>query len=245
MISVICVYNKKEIAENFLKNSIKQQKNCEYELIFIDNRKQIYINASDAINVGINRAKGDIIIWCHQDITLEDNQTFYKIEEYLHKNKECGILGVAGTKKENKRKKIVLTNMVHGKNKTLAGNKKIYEPEECETLDECILAIRKEVFYNCNLEKSNIDTWHLYGTEYSIKVSQNGYKVIVFPIKCWHLSEGASFDESYFKQIKKLAKVYKKKIKIIRTTMGIWYTNICLLNLKIIYSRLKGLKKVK
>ena len=243
MISVICVYNKKDIVENYLKKSIEQQNDCEYELIFIDNRKQTYKNASDAINEGVKRANGDILIWCHQDIILEDNKTFYKIQDYLHQNKKCGILGVAGTRKENKKEKTVITNMVHGKDKKIAGNKNIYEPEECETLDECILAMRKDMFYNCNLEKSNIYTWHLYGTEYSIKVKQNGYQVIVFPIKCWHLSEGSSFDESYFKQIKKLAKIYKKQMKVIRTTMGIWYTNICLLNLKIIYSRLKGLKK--
>jgi glycosyltransferase involved in cell wall biosynthesis len=61
-----------------------------------------YINNGEGLTKyyqkGLKEAKNDIIVFCHDDITIETKQIARKLVKLYDKNPEYGILGVAGTK---------------------------------------------------------------------------------------------------------------------------------------------------
>jgi glycosyltransferase involved in cell wall biosynthesis len=53
---------------------------------------------TSAYNRGLNQAKYDIIVFCHDDLTMESKQWGNKLAKLFDKNPEYGIIGVAGSK---------------------------------------------------------------------------------------------------------------------------------------------------
>ena len=51
-----------------------------------------------AYNRGLKQAKNDIVVFCHDDLTIETKQWGNKLIKLFDKNPEYGIIGVAGTK---------------------------------------------------------------------------------------------------------------------------------------------------
>lgn len=49
-------------------------------------------------NRGLKQAKNDIVVFCHDDITIETKQWGSKLLKQFEKNPDYGIIGVAGTK---------------------------------------------------------------------------------------------------------------------------------------------------
>ena len=66
-LSVICVYNNKQILESFLLESLKKQ-NINYELILINNVNNEFTSAAKALNYAATKATGDYLLFVHQDI---------------------------------------------------------------------------------------------------------------------------------------------------------------------------------
>jgi GT2 family glycosyltransferase/glycosyltransferase involved in cell wall biosynthesis len=51
-----------------------------------------------AYNRGLKQAKNDIVVYCHDDLTIETKQWGNKLLKQFQKNPEYGIIGVAGSK---------------------------------------------------------------------------------------------------------------------------------------------------
>jgi len=51
-----------------------------------------------AYNRGLKQAKNDIVVFCHDDLTIETKQWGNKLLKQFQKNPEYGIIGVAGSK---------------------------------------------------------------------------------------------------------------------------------------------------
>jgi glycosyltransferase involved in cell wall biosynthesis len=51
-----------------------------------------------AYNRGLKQAKNDIVVFCHDDLTIETNHWGKKLIKMFDKNPEFGIIGVAGSK---------------------------------------------------------------------------------------------------------------------------------------------------
>lgn len=69
MISVVCVYNNEKTLKSVLLESLERQ-TVEYELITLDNRDGRFKSAAEALNYGGAKAKGDYIMFVHQDMWL-------------------------------------------------------------------------------------------------------------------------------------------------------------------------------
>jgi hypothetical protein len=50
-----------------------------------------------AYNKGLNMAKNDIVVFCHDDLIFETKSWGQKLQKLFNKNPEYGILGIAGT----------------------------------------------------------------------------------------------------------------------------------------------------
>ena len=239
MLSIICAYNKSELMEN-LKESLQKQKNISYEYIPIDAQSYGFKSASETLNFAGKKARGEYLIFTHQDVVFEEDDCLKKIEDWCKENK-FGIAGVAGCVNQ-KGKSVMYSNIYHGKSHEKACDKKIVVPKEVESLDECLLIVPQRIFKNYQF--SNIgESWHLYGTDYVLKMKMNGYKSFVLPVSIWHLSQGASMNIDYYESIYSIARLYKKQMKTITTIYGVWPTDIVSLGIKCIYRKLRFLLK--
>lgn len=233
MISIVCVYNNKYILKNYLIRSLKNQTG-DYEAIFIDNTKGKFKSAAEALNYGGKRAKGEYIMFVHQDVYLCSNTWLEEAERVLNSLPNLGVAGVSG-KKENG--KFVLTSVIHGDPPTLAGEILIKKPTKVQTLDECLLIVPKHIFNILKFDESTCRGWHLYGVDYCLSVKKLGFEVYVLPLPTYHKSTGINkkrFIEiilslephptEYYQDLKKLL-LKHRDVKKICTTCGDWTFN--------------------
>ena len=222
--------------EDVLHESIHRQKYTNYELIEVDSNQHQFTSAAEAFNFAAKDAAGEFLIFVHQDVCLEDIDFLNKLDRYCNSYK-FGIAGVAGIK-GNKNGVVSYSNIIHGKDRHSAAENSVVEPVEVDCIDECMMVIPYSIFKQYHF--SNLgNTWHLYGTDYSLKMRSNGNGVCVLPLSLWHLSEGRSFSIDYFNAIKRVAKIYRRNCNIFYTFWGRWPTNPVKLWIKCEFRKLR------
>lgn len=219
MISVVCVYNNKEILEEFLLKSLKKQP-VEYELFLMDNRKGKFKSAAEALNKGAEKAKGKYIMFVHQDIDLLSDSWLENTENILDSLDNLGIAGVAGNIEETG---TVITNITHGEPPLNAGKFQIQNPKKVQTLDECLIIIPKVLFEKNPFDKKTCFGWHSYAIDHSLSVKKQELEAYVIPLSLHHRSTGLPIDEEYYKSLENVRKKHKD-YKRIYTTTGEWST---------------------
>lgn len=219
MISIVCVYNDKDILDNYLIRSLKDQ-TVVYELILINNTNGKFRSAAEALNYGGQKARGKYIMFVHQDVDLSSNTWLEDVEKILKSLDKLGVAGVAG-KSENR--KGVITNIKHGSDHRLVGKIQIKEPIKVQTVDECLFIVPKSLFQKISFDENVCDDWHLYAVEYCLNTRKLGYNIYVIPVYVYHKS-GGSFSKKYYKVLNKVIKKHGKYYKTIHTTMGDWDT---------------------
>jgi glycosyltransferase involved in cell wall biosynthesis len=234
MISVVCVYNNEKIFNGWTLASLKNQ-TVEYELIKIDNTKNQFKSAAQALNYGGKQAKGKYIIFMHQDIDLSSDSWLKDTEKILDSLPDLGIAGIIGsaTKGDNVQER-TLNVIRHADNQRLIGNP-IREPERVQTLDELLLIIPKHIFEKYQFDEMACDDWHLYGVDYCLTAGCLGFGVYVIPMFVRHMSEGAGLKplfslrvilnfgpmlKEYYRSLDKVLKKHKNHYKWIYTTCG-------------------------
>ena len=231
MLSIICVYNNRDILEKCLLNSLKVQ-SIEYELILIDNTSGEFNSAAKALNFGGKKSKGKYLMFIHQDFKFDSTTWLEDIENYLNNLDNFGVAGVAGKKSRK-----CISNIKEGVPPVLAGSIQITVPEEVLTIDECLIIIHNKLFNIMQFDEICCDDWHLYASDYCLTVKKAGYKVYVLPMDGYHASTGNSFSgETYYPILRKLMKKHKNNYKTIFTTTGSWSTRIPL-NVQIFFQK--------
>lgn len=226
MISIVCVYNNEKILNDNLLKSLKGQ-TSEYELILIDNTQSKYTSAAKALNWGGEKAKGDYIMFVHQDVDLYDDKWLAIAENILSSIPNLGIAGVAGMSDKGNTNKERGRNIIkHGNPATIwSWGNAIQKPEIVQTLDECLIIIPKVVFNKLKFDENVCDGWHLYVVDYCLSCSEIGLKAYAIPMFIYHRSAGSSFSTQYYSTLKKVLKKHRKHYKKIYTTMGDWSTS--------------------
>jgi GT2 family glycosyltransferase len=189
LISVICVYNNKNILKKELEVSVDNQRNVKYEKIFIDNRDKKFSSAAKALNYGVSISSGNILIFTHQDIILLENNVFEKLIEYFALLGKDSILGVAG--KSSSFPSSTITNILHGKNREYAGKFGYKDNFKVNTIDECFFAITRESFHKLVFDENICFSWHLYGVEYCLEAKKKlDCNSFVVDLSIYHNSAG-------------------------------------------------------
>jgi len=220
MMSIICVYNNKEILNEYLLKSLNKQTE-KYELILVDNQKNRFKSAASALNFGAKQAHGEYFVFAHQDIYFSDENWIKNTTVQLNNLNNIGIVGVAGKTVDS----LVRSNIKQGLNPVDVSPFKITKAENASTLDECLFIIPREIYNKYNLNEETCDDWHLYAVDYVYNIKNQGFKAYIIPTTLEHRSKGASMSESYYTTLPKLQKKYFKR-GLIRTCMGYWYTSI-------------------
>ena len=220
MISIVCVYNNKEVLNDFLIKSLKNQ-SVNYELILMDNTTGNFSSAASALNKGGKKAKGKYVMFVHQDIDLESSEWLEDTEKTLDSLENLGIAGVAGIAKWDED---VTSNITHDIPPKRVSERVINSPVEVQTLDECLFIIPRSVFEILKFDEAVCDDWHLYSVDYSLSIKKRGYNVYVIPSNLYHRSPGDSLSDKYEISLKKLLKKHRNNYNAIFTTMGEWVT---------------------
>jgi GT2 family glycosyltransferase len=221
MISVVCVYNHKDILNECLIKSLEFQ-NFDYELILVDNSELKFKSASEALNNAVRNAKGKYIIFAHQDVYLKSEDSLKNTVKLLNSLKNLGVAGVAG-KKINK--KDIISNITAGGPPEKVGIS-FETPLKVQTVDECLFIIPKSMFnINCFDEKV-CDGWHFYAVDYCLSVMEMGFNIYLIPLELYHKSIGYSFTTEYYSILKKLIKKHGKYYNTINTTTENWNTRL-------------------
>lgn len=218
MISVVCVYNNKDILNNYLLKSLKNQ-STKYELILMDNTKGKYKSAAEALNRGGKNANGKYIMFVHQDVDLNSGSCLEKTEEILDKIHNVGIAGAAGISKNG-----VISNIMHGEPPQLAGEIQNNESTKVQTLDECLIIIPKKIFDSYQFDEETCDNWHSYAIDYSLMIKSKGWDVYFVPLNVYHKSTGNPVVEEYYTSLEKVRQKHKRNYPLIYTTTGEWST---------------------
>jgi hypothetical protein len=219
VITIVCVYNDKCTLDEYLLKGLQTQTNS-FELILVDNTKEAFKSAAQALNQGAQKTKGEHILFAHQDIIFMSNRWLEDAEKYVCNLPQLGIAGIAG--KGNVPH--LITNIKQGEPPRLAGNYQIDMPMKTQTLDECLVIIPRSIFNLLKFDENTCDDWHLYVVDYCLSVNKLGYDVYVLPLYAYHRSMGC-ISPSYYSTLKKLVKKHKKDYDWIYTTMGIWKTS--------------------
>lgn len=211
MISIMCCYNDEKCLNSMLIPSLNNQ-NCEYELILINNNEKQYKSAAEAYNNEIVSAKGDIIIFSHQDVIIDDSEFLNEVEKIFQQTPEI-ILGLAGIKNNGK----VYSNLRYYKTKEYITMNRITNMlEQVDSIDECFIAIKKDDFMRIKFDENVCDGWHLYGVELCYAAKVLGIKAMVTPLAAYHkLLPGKRVTKDFLKGMSKLCRKYKNKYDVI------------------------------
>jgi hypothetical protein len=234
VISVVCVYNNKTILEDCLLKSLKGQTTA-YELILVDNSERKYKSASEALNWGGRKAKGNYIMFAHQDVDLCSTSQLLNTEKLLDSIPGLGIAGVAGRKAKGG----LITAIRHGDPPVPASRIHIEKPTLVQTLDECLVIVPRPVFHKLQFDEETCDDWHLYAVDYCLSVAVLALGVYTIPMYAYHKSIGSvarnpfriilntgSLPEGYYCTLRKLLVKHRHCYRMIYTTTGNWDTRL-------------------
>lgn len=242
MISLICVSNDKEVLNECLIKSLSLQKG-EFELIVIDNTESVWHSAATALNEGARKAKGDFLIFVHQDFIFESNNWLLDFVKFSNELESFGAAGVAGAAKNQG----IVSNITHNwPIPVRVGYFEISKPIKVQTLDECLISIPRTVFSRFPFDEGTCDNWHLYGVDLSLTVLENGMNVYVLPLPGYHKSNGSSYTSgNYDRSLKLVLKKHRKSFRVIYTTCGNWSTGHSIIMQKVLNGTISLLMKLK
>lgn len=236
MISVVCVFNDEKVFNELLGASLKEQ-TVPYQLVALDNRGGRFKSAAQALNYGANQASGDYLMFVHQDVDLCFPNFLEQSEQILNNVSNLGVAGVAGAVRSKILSKLI-SNIKHGIPPQQVSLHKLIKPTQAQTVDECLMFVRKNVFTEIQFDELTCPHWHLYGVDLCLSLKRRGLDTYVLPLEIYHRSmpggiknfnqiiknRGVLSKEYHFTLrgvIKKHGHDYKK----IYTTCGIWHTS--------------------
>ncbi|MGO4961205.1 glycosyltransferase [Jeotgalibaca porci] len=203
MISVICCYSDKNKLDNMLLKGLEKQ-SVDFEPVFVDNTNGKFTSAAAALNYGFEQSSGDYLVFIHQDVMIDDSELLRKITGYLDTIKGEVIVGAAGIKEKNG----VYSNITHGNEKKVVGKYRLTEPQKVQTLDEVLIAIKRDIFSKLLFDAAVCDNWHLYGVELCLNGARHGIESYVIPLTFHHYSKG-TVDYNYMQSLGKVIKKHR------------------------------------
>ncbi|BCA79137.1 glycosyltransferase [Desulfuromonas sp. AOP6] len=205
-----------------LQSSLNQSFSEPFELIRIPDAQSL----CEGYNRGIREARGDVLVFCHDDIEFFNENLGSRLHQSLE---SCDIVGVAGTSRLVEGNWIAAGHpYIHGQVAHLTkGKADTYElciygngrdPElvpGIQALDGLFFAVRRDVFKEVSFDEDLFDGFHLYDLDFTYTAFLKGYRIAVdHRINVLHSSAGNYSEDwsRYFKRFNtKHSHVLEKK----------------------------------
>jgi hypothetical protein len=190
-----------------------------HEMMVINNKNNIFDNASDAFNLGSELSVSKYNIFCHQDIVFKEKDILdtiaTRIRQIEDSDNRWGVLGVAGAGWIEGRGRI-FEHYMDAETRSRGNFQKI------QTVDEFICIIKNDNMIK--YDSKTIDHWHFYGADICLSALSMGLNNYVINANMAHLSDGSENLKNHFEEYKlqcrrMLAKWVSKFPNITTTTM--------------------------
>lgn len=245
LISFICCYNNKRMLDDFLISSLQRSKSSEYELIDIDNRNNCFSSVAKAYNAGLQKSKGEWIVFCHQDIAFEPD-FLTEICSFLENQapKKGCVYGFAGIDKTG----VVYSNIQRKDSGRYIIENQLSEPKSVVSLDECCFIIRRDHILSLGgFDEKRCDSWHMYCVEICLRCLEQGGEVICIPNVIYHKAGSRNtsvlLDKNFLKSFYRVAKRYRNDHPILYAPCYISKTRTPCLEAHLLKTYLKYLAK--
>jgi hypothetical protein len=231
MISVVFAYNDRRLADDLILASLARQR-TPHEVIAIDNTTGRFASAAAALNYGASQAAGDLLLFAHQDVRIDDPDWLAAAAAWLAPLADAGVAGVAGARPIGDTGRVVLSNITDSDPPQREGHRAIAAPERVDTVDECAFFVPRPVFDRFRFDERTCDGWHLYAVELSLSGASAGLGVYVLPLPLHHRSGGATirvlglttYEDAYFRTLAKVIAKHSPRHDRFATTCGTWST---------------------
>lgn len=164
------------------------EERCRYHLF--DNSRSNSYDPYSAINSAVSEADEPYIIFCHQDILLDQGhgiEDLRKIVTELNSSDPAwAVLGNAGVTEDHRLLRNINDPMGNDYKKDLA-------PERACTLDENFLVIKTSSKLRCS---DSLNGFHLYAADLCLQAQQQQHSCYVVNFHLTHLSPG-KIDQSF------------------------------------------------
>lgn len=212
-VSIICVYNNSKQFQDQLQKTISEQ-DLDCEIIGIDNSNNCFTSAAAALNYGAKSAKGDILVFCHQDIVFKTENELSKFVRCIENLPVGSIVGGAASVELSKKN---IGNYTSGEQYVPELANKYDKIVTVSAVDEAIFGMKLQTYNTHNFNEKMCDGWHLYAVEQCLYHRKQGNDIVLCPIEFHHFS-GGKINLQYMKNILRIADHYKKNFKYIWTT---------------------------
>lgn len=203
-----------------------------YELLWIDNSDNRH-SIFSAYNSGVDRASGDIVCFCHEDIFFHTSGWGAVVCRILA-DARVGLVGVYGFKAVSDKEDFRVWSpagygrILQGRRMKMSGmyvtdevdwanmaGDDIPHSEECVALDGLFMAARREVAARIRFDES-FGGFHLYDFDISVQMVHHGYKVMsTTEIFIEHYSPG-NFNESFMESNAKFLDKWRGELPLVR-----------------------------
>ena len=200
--SLSVIFSTKKINQEFVNLISKSSGIHNIEILPYENPGKYSL--TELYNRGLNKAKNNIVVFCHDDIKFDTKNWGRKILNHFKRNSSFGIIGVAGSRyMPSSGKWWEDFNKMHGAVYHEHEGKRWlsrYSTDIGNSLDEVLLV--DGLFFGINKENikntfnEDVKGFHFYDVDFSFSNYLSGTKVgVCTDIKITHLSIGMTNDE--------------------------------------------------
>lgn len=191
-----------EMVDSFVAKGFGRD-DCEF--LYLDNESGNRFDAFAGYNLFLTRARGDIVILCHQDILLHADgrpELEARLAELTALDPHWGVCGNAGGVGLGRR--AIRISDPHG-----ADQSNSVFPVRTSALDENLLVVRRQA--NLALSR-DLEGFHFYGADLCIVADFLGWSAWVIDFHLFHKSEGP-IDARFFRMRQAVARKYRRAMR--------------------------------
>jgi len=217
---VVCVSNKEQLATHVVGSLLHSKTKKKIEIVPIFNEGNRY-SAAQALNLGTDTAKSNLIVLCHQDVAFfEDwiDNLFERISEIETETNKWGVLGTAGITRKDDTIGVVYS----GSGSIQWGSTVRAKKLRVQTVDEHCMVIKKNS--GLRFDEKNFDGFHLYGPDICLEAESRGFQNFGILCPLIHNSASASTNtgkSEFMRVLKVLADKWGSKYPKIRTPTSV------------------------
>ena len=218
MISIIICARTKDVSDA-LKRNIASTIGTKFELVVVDNSDNRY-SIYSAYRVGVNKARGDICCFMHDDIIFHSLFWGREVELYFQNHPNVGMIGVVGAHFmpivpsawwDNE---LLIGHLLQGSEQNgeyvveeVNYIKRLGSSSSVAVVDGMWMCFPRKIFEKIEWDSSSFSGFHGYDLDISFQVWSKGYEVhVIEGVMIEHKSLGVVQDAYY----DTILQVYKK-----------------------------------
>jgi glycosyltransferase involved in cell wall biosynthesis len=200
MISVI-VCSRKPSPWDYHQRNVAKTIGCDFEYIRIDNSQNRF-GICAAYNDGIQKAKGNINVFVHEDVFFMEPGWGTILEKKFSENEKIGLIGVAGTQylfADNPAwiragQPFIRGRVIHELNRGESFILSVFSWDKNDAqvvaVDGLFFAIRANLFPSLRFDDNTFDHFHFYDLDICMQVRKTHLCIVTWDILLKHLSWG-------------------------------------------------------